>query len=833
MPHPLVRLNSKLWDARLWVESRDPRRFTIGMFTILVVGLTLIIWSAYLPGRTTFGVGDVSPQTIVASRSATYENKQATDELRTQAANAVEPVYRLNPAALGAAEGDVATLLARLDEVRGGASTSPATTGGAATGSASASTTVAPAAAGPAGTVTTVLSPRERLRQVAPRSITDATLDYLLTADAAAIASIKKEVDAALRVVYSQEVTDATLVDEAKAVRAHADGLPIPAEVREAVYELSVAFLRPNEVLDRVRTQTLRDEASRAVVPILTTIAKGDPVVRAGEPITAQNLLALQALGLSAARMEWKAWLGILLLMLLEVAVLFLVLGRFSTKVVGDNNNEVIVTTLMLIFVVLSRVSSLAPLSAYLMPMAGLGMLGTVIFNTRTGLLLVSLASLNLGLMTHSDFGYAAAALLIGIFALHRVSRLVQRSELLSAGGLIMLVSYPTIFAVELLRDAPLAEALRTGLWGLGSGLLSLLLTVSLLMVFESAFNLVTPFRLLELANPSQPLLRRLMQVAPGTYNHSILMGNLAEAAAEAIGADPLLARVGAYYHDIGKVVRPEYFVENQLHVANPHDKLSPGLSKLAITAHVRDGQDLAREFGLPRPIIDIIVQHHGTTLLAYFYHKAKESSENVSEETFRYEGQRPTFPESAIIMLADSVEAAAKAMRNPTPRKLQGLIAEIIKQKMDDGQLDQSLLTLGDIQTIREVFEQGLRGVMGHRIAYPSGDNGRQAKGPRESKDGRGSKNGQARDAGPGGPAVDSVGAALEAAARDDAAQDDPALDERVIDGRVVDDTAIDLPTIGDVDRDQESPNGAERYRRGSRVPDPVEPVDGGTEQP
>jgi hypothetical protein len=170
--------------------------------------------------------------------------------------------------------------------------------------------------------------------------------------------------------------------------------------------------------------------------------------------------------------------------------------------------------------------------------------------------------------------------------------------------------------------------------------------------------------------------------------------------------------------------------------------------------------------------------------------------------------------------------------MRNPTPRKLQGLIAEIIKQKMDDGQLDQSLLTLGDIQTIRVVFEQGLRGVMGHRIAYPSGDNGRQTKGPKESKDGRGAKNGQARDAGPGAPAVDSVGAVLETAALEAAARDDAAFGAAA--GTTVDNTvAMDLPTIGDVDRDQDSPNGAERYRRGSRVPDPVEPGDGGTKQP
>ena len=492
MPHPLVRLNSKLWDARLWVESRDPRRFTIAMFAILVVGLTLIIWSAYAPGRDSFAVGEVAPQTIVAPRSLTYEDKAATDVLRKQAADAVEPVYRLNPAALGAVEADVSTLLARLNEVVTGTTTPVTGTTAASTGTTT---------AGLGGTAP--LSSRERLRQVAPRSISDATLDYLLTADAKAIAAIAQEVHAALQGVYSREVTEASLASEAKALRSLADGLSLAPEARDAVYELGIAFLRPNEVLDRARTQTLRDEASRAVAPIMATIAKGERVVAAGEPITEQNLLALQVLGRSTTRVEWKAWLGILMLVLLEVAVLFLVLGRFSTKVVGDNNNEVIVTTLMLIFAGISRLVMFAPLSPYLMPMAGLGMLGTVIFNTRTGLLLVSLASLNLGLMAHSDFGYAAAALLIGIFALHRVSRLVQRSELLSAGGLIMLVSCPTIFAVELVRDTPLTEALRIGLWGLGSGLLSLLLTVSLLMVLESV---VQPHDAVPAAGAGQPL---------------------------------------------------------------------------------------------------------------------------------------------------------------------------------------------------------------------------------------------------------------------------------------------------------------------------------------
>jgi putative nucleotidyltransferase with HDIG domain len=303
---------------------------------------------------------------------------------------------------------------------------------------------------------------------------------------------------------------------------------------------------------------------------------------------------------------------------------------------------------------------------------------------------------------------------------------------LVSSGLWVMAAAAFCAFAVDILREATILGALQSGLWGLGNGLLSMVLTLVLLVVFETVFNLTTPLRLLELANPAQPLLRRLMQVAPGTYNHSIMMGNLAEAAAEAIDADPLLARVGAYYHDIGKITRPEYFIENQLHISNPHDKLSPSLSRLAIMAHVRDGEVLARQSGLPQPVVDIIRQHHGTSVLSYFYQKAKQnSSEEVLEEEYRYEEEKPATREAAIIMLADSVEAAAKSMRNPTLKKLQGLIHEIFKQKMEDGQLDRSQLTFGDLQKIGEVFDNGLRGMMGQRIEYPwQADRGRAERG-------------------------------------------------------------------------------------------------------
>jgi cyclic-di-AMP phosphodiesterase PgpH len=425
--------------------------------------------------------------------------------------------------------------------------------------------------------------------------------------------------------------------------------------------------------------------------------------------------------GLGASPVPWKNWLGVFLVVLFELLVGAMYLYRFGGKIRADNNLVLVMATLFLLFAGIARLLAIPPLSPYIIPLAALGMMATIIFNARTGHLLVALEALNVGMIAGMDLRFVIVALLVGAFSLYLVSHLTQRSQLVSSGFWVMLAAALCAFAVDMLQETAFPLALQSALWGLGNGLLSMVLTLVLLVVFETAFNLSTPLRLLELANPAQPLLRRLMQVAPGTYNHSIMMGNLAESAAEAIGADPLLARVGAYYHDIGKVTRPEYFIENQLHITNPHDKLTPSLSRLAIMAHVRDGEMLARQSGLPQPVVDIIKQHHGTSVLSYFYQKAKEgSSEEVPEEEYRYEEEKPGTREAAIIMLADSVEAAAKSMRNPTLKKLQGLIHEIFKQKMEDGQLDRSQLTFGDLHEIGEVFDKGLRGMMGHRIEYP-----------------------------------------------------------------------------------------------------------------
>jgi len=430
----------------------------------------------------------------------------------------------------------------------------------------------------------------------------------------------------------------------------------------------------------------------------------------------------MEKLGLLDTVVGWRAWLGIFFTVALELVAIWLSLRRFGAAIRRDNNLILAGATLLLLFTLLGRLLSIAPLSPYLVPIVSLGIVGSIVLGSRAASLLVVLGSVNLGLITHLHFEYPLVALISGLCAAFLVSHLIERSELLSAGAVASVFCVAAVFGAELVRESPVVEALRFALWGLGAGVLGLVLSITLLEVFELFFNLTTPLRLLELGNPAQPLLRRLMQEAPGTYNHSIMVGNLAEAAAEAAGADPLLARVAAYYHDIGKVNRPEYFIENQLHMHNPHDRLNPNLSKLAITAHVRDGVELAKQYGLPRPIIDIIRQHHGTSVVSYFYSKAKQTSpEEVSEETYRYEEEKPTSREAAIIMLADSVEAAVKAMQHPTPKKIQMLIRDIIRQKMEDGQLDHSQLTFGDLQKVADAFFAVLRGVLGHRIEYPA----------------------------------------------------------------------------------------------------------------
>jgi len=683
----------RLADFREWLERRDTPRFRTVLLASIIAILTLIIWSAYFPAVRGFSEGAPAPRSITAGETVTVLDVQATEDLKAHVAELVDPVYLFDASAAPAAAAELEAFLRQVEGIR---QTLPTTVG--------------------------IDEAVAELTKVAPETVSKAALEYLLTVDNESFESMRRLALESLDTLYAGRITEDSIEAARLSLRAIIDQVAAPGGSADAIYEITAGYVRPNRILDEAGTAARREAAMAQVKPVMVSVNQDEVVVQEGQTVTAQHLLVLEALGLTGTRYGWKVWLGIFLLVLLETAVFSRLLRRFNRENPDYGNNMMFALVLVLLVgTVIARLFVIEPLSAYVIPTAAAGMVVAAILNARSALLTVAMLSLNIGLLTDFDMRYAVVSFLVGGVSLYLVSKVTKRAALMGAAAATMVAAAFTIFAVEIFTDAPLGQALRMCLWGLGNGFLAGILTILGLMLLETVFNLTTPLRLLELADPAHPLLKRLLQVAPGTYNHSIFMGNLAEAAAEAIGANPALARVGAYYHDIGKTVRPEYFVENQIYVGNPHDHLSPNLSKLAITAHVRDGEDLGRAYGLPKPVVDIIKQHHGTSVLSYFYHKAREASKDpVYEESFRYEAEKPHSKEAAIIMLADSVEAAVRAMEEPTRRKIQGLIQEIVKQKVEDGQLDESALTHGDLHKVVESFDKSLIGLLGHRISYP-----------------------------------------------------------------------------------------------------------------
>jgi putative nucleotidyltransferase with HDIG domain len=350
---------------------------------------------------------------------------------------------------------------------------------------------------------------------------------------------------------------------------------------------------------------------------------------------------------------------------------------------------------------------------------------------------MIVIAGVNVGIIAGNDFLLTAALLLTSGFAIYTVLRVVSRTELVRAGILIALVTAVVTFAVVLIGGFNLRTAVELGGIGLANGVLSLMLAMVLLPLLENVFNILTPQKLLELADTGNPLLQKLLRGAPGTFTHSMQVGSLAENAAERIGADPLLARVGAYYHDVGKLYHPNYFIENQISRMNPHATLTPALSARIIKRHVKDGVELGREWNLPGEVLEMIAEHHGTTRIEYFYRKALEEAlatgTTVSESDFRYSGPCPKSKEAGILMLADSIEATVKSLEKPTPKRIEDIVDGTIRAKLEDGQFDQCELTMREIHETGEAIREAIIGFIGPRIEYPAAP-GEQARPARNS---------------------------------------------------------------------------------------------------
>ncbi|MCK4859992.1 MAG: HDIG domain-containing protein, partial [Candidatus Omnitrophica bacterium] len=353
-------------------------------------------------------------------------------------------------------------------------------------------------------------------------------------------------------------------------------------------------------------------------------------------------------------------------------------------------------------------------------PAASAPMLVAMLLGSPLAIFLTIVLSLFSGLLTNS-LHISILCFAGGIVGVYAVEGIKRRAQLVKAGFLVGFVNLLVVVSLSLLRKQEFLELMKDGLWAMSQGLLSAFMVMGVLPLFEHLFKLTTNISLLELSDLNHPLLKRLIMEAPGTYHHSLIVGNLSESASEAIGANSLLARVASYYHDIGKIEKSEYFSENQKG-KNKHNKLVPTMSSLIIIKHVKDGVEMCHKYNLPRQIIEIIKQHHGTSLVPYFYQRALdlEKDKKVNEESFRYPGPKPQSKEAAIVMLADSIEASSRSLDNPSPSRLKGLVQKIINDKFIDHQLDECNLALTDLSKITESFSYILNGVFHNRIKYP-----------------------------------------------------------------------------------------------------------------
>jgi hypothetical protein len=491
---------------------------------------------------------------------------------------------------------------------------------------------------------------------------------------------------------------------------------------------------RPTLTVDEETTEKLRLAARAVMKKDVISYKANQKIVGAGEIVDEKVYQVLVEYGLINSSNTWKSASGIALIVLFGIGTILIYLLQYRRDILPLFNRVVLIGLTMFLVLAIGRgVISLNlggaefnSLSGVLIPVAWATMSIAILISVDVALLVAVVLAIFVAILVDptlsNSFGLQTGivALFGGFVGVYSVSNLSQRSDLARAGLFVSAVNVLMVSAIALTTGIRLSVWLVGLLLGTVNGVASSFLTVGALHWFESGFRITSSVRLLELSNPNRPLLKRLLMEAPGTYHHSILVGNLAEAAAEAVHADATLVRVGSMYHDIGKLKRPYFFIENQFTQDNPHDKIAPTLSSLIITSHVKDGLELAKENKLPQQLQDIISQHHGDGLVSFFYHKALEERDDVPEEAFHYEGPKPQTKEAALVALADNVEAAVRSMKQPTPGRVEGLIRKIIKDKLNDGQLDQCDLTFQDLDRIAMAFVRVLSGIFHSRVEYP-----------------------------------------------------------------------------------------------------------------
>lgn len=520
----------------------------------------------------------------------------------------------------------------------------------------------------------------------------------------------------------SKEINDEKLKRAQETVLLKFNSSKFSKSVKDVGTTIANSQLKPNSIFDKDKTEESKKEAIKKVTPVM--IKKDQIIVKEGEPVTKYQLELLKTIGVlnTGKNSEWYLYVSLAVfvafILMLESYYLF----RYHKELYLDCGKYMMINLLSCISIGLARVLSIV--SPFLIPFACIPMLMTLLLDHKISLAMSVVNTLLISAAMGFKIETTLLAVINAVMGAIILKKMQQRNDILYSCLWISLINLITSFSVGFLLSNNAFDILKNTILAVCASCASGVLTIGFLPFFESTFDIVTTIKLLELSNPNSPLLKKLLMEAPGTYHHSVIVANLAEIAAEEVGGNPVLARVSSYYHDVGKIKRPFFFKENQFNGDNPHNKITPNLSALIITSHVKDGLELAKDYKVPAIIRDVIEQHHGDSLVKYFYITAKNSSDNpdsINEEDFSYQGPIPLTKEAGIVMLADSIEAAVRSINEPTSEKIEAMVDNIFKDKLAEGQLDNCDLTLKDLDKIKKAFLKSLSGIYHQRIEYPT----------------------------------------------------------------------------------------------------------------
>lgn len=677
-------------------ETRNNRRQRITLFIVVFsIGYLLLI-TAITPKQYSLKVGEIPRVDIKAPRDIVDE--KATKEKEEQALEKVGEQYTLKTEVKKDAEDDIKALFEKLIEIWNMPNT------------------------------TTSLKDSDKigeLNKISDFKLTEDQGKVLLTIPKERLADLETKIIAIIDKTYEKNINenDEGAIKAARDIAvSKIDELNLESGASNVLKTIISSKINANVFYDKEKTDEKIQEAQKNISKVI--IKQNQIIVKEGEPVTQSQIDILSDFGMLSDQNETGYSYVYLALAVFLSMILFLQYSfvKLNYNVIFNNTKKLIlISVINLISLLLAR--TIGIISPFLIPFACAPMMLTLLFNYKLAFVVSSLNIILIGALNGFDIQIMILGIVSSILGSTLLKRMQQRNELLFSTVIIAIVSTVLTLSTGILISSNFVDVLIKGAITIAGGLLSGIFALGILPFLEGSFNEVTTLKLLELSNPNNPLLKKLLMEAPGTYHHSMLVANIAEMAAEEVGVNSVITRIGSYYHDVGKTERPYFFGENQMGGENPHVNIPPNLSAMIIKSHVKDGLELAKKYKLPQIIQDIIAEHHGKTLVKYFYYTMKNNSEDpdkIKEEDYMYEGPIPSTKEAGIVMLADSVEASVRSIKEPTTEKINDMVNCIINDKLSTGQLNNCNLTFKDIEKIRICFLNALTGIYHQRVEYP-----------------------------------------------------------------------------------------------------------------